>query len=388
MLVIVAFLLGYPKTIVSTFNEKSYNDYLPIVYSNYDFASIDNVTIEEIYKQLKIKNVIYYGAIPNDNLDDTQYILAAINSVPSEEGGIIFFPSGEYIITETIVIEKNGITLQGAGIGRLGYLWGSTVETEGGTILKWEGAENGTLLKIGNSIIPNAGCGVNNIILDGNSKAKHLLVADASYYLSVNNIAGHSWKNGYGIVIKHSSNVPGAGEKYYTWENITLVNPYKNAGGIDIAPEGSGNVNQINITGCNITRHNSINNYSSLRLGYADHISFYRCTFNPSLSTTDFYNNNYVYERINNYAITIQPISGYEIFPMNISFFGTSIYGGINYVNSNLWIDTGYHALLFYPFYSADFQLVPPQGYVNGNLSTLPLNLVGGFTDTGEKIEP
>ena len=359
-------------------------NYIPFIVNN----SEETPEPIEIIDNSGIRNVIDFGAIPNDGLDDSGNIFLAISDLP-ETGGIVFFPPGEFIVTETIVLEKDGITLEGSGQGRLGYMWGTPEVFGGATILKWNGEENGILIRVGNGEFPNAGCTIENLVLDGNGEAKNLIVADASYYLTLENLSGYRWKNAYGIVIKHSQNVVGAGEKFYTWNNITLLNPYKNGGGLDIAPEGSLNVNQINITGCNFGRSNIDDyNYSSLRLGYVDHASFFRCVFMPSISANNWSENGGQYIRENPYAITIDPTSTHRSFPMNITFFGTSIYGGINYIDEHPWNDNGFHSLLFYPFYSADFQIIPPNGYINGNFGILPKNLVGGFTDKGIQLNP
>jgi hypothetical protein len=194
---------------------------------------------------------------------------------------------------------------------------------------------------------------------------------------------GHGWRDGFGIVITHTEGVRGSGEKYHTWEHITLVNPEENGSGIDIAPEGSLNVNQMTLTSCNIARSNVDNpDVTSLRLGYADHVTFNRCVFMPNQPAYEWKD----FERHNLYAITIQPIEGRRSFPMNIAFYGTSIYGGVNYVDTNAWVDHGFSSLLFYPFYTADWQSVPPKGFINGKPSTLPYRLVGGFTDRGDKL--
>jgi hypothetical protein len=88
----------------------------------------------------------------------------------------------------------------------------------------------------------------------------------------------------------------------------------------------------------------------------------------------------------NPYAITVKPIEGREIFPMNITFYGSTMYGGINYDNENPWTEPYYSSLLFYPFYTADGQRLPPAGYINGEPATLPLRMVTGYTDLGNPI--
>jgi len=320
------------------------------------------------------KTIKYYGAVGDGITDDTMAIQRAIDHT-----GLVYFPPGEYAISRTLVVSNNGVTFQGCGTGWVAYMYGYSGK-DVKTSLKWIGEEGGVMLKIGDGTNPNAGCSIRDLLLDGNGLAKNLLVADATYYLRVDNLMGIGWRDGFGIVVTHSKGVRGSGEKYHTWTHVTLINPYENGSGIDIAP-GWGNINQITFESCNIARSNIDNpEVTSLRLGYADHISFFRCTFIPNYPAYLWRSN----ERFNPYAITVQPVENHRHFPMNISFFGTSIYGGINY-NGN-WLSNGYSSLLFYPFYSADGQKVPPAGYINGKPATLPIMLIGGFTDRGIKI--
>ena len=61
---------------------------------------LENVK-KEIINNSCVRNVVDFGAIPNDGLDDTESVFLAIYDLP-ETGGIIFFPPGKFIITETI----------------------------------------------------------------------------------------------------------------------------------------------------------------------------------------------------------------------------------------------------------------------------------------------
>ena len=330
------------------------------------------------------RSILDYGAVGDGITDSTNAIQAAIDAGV----GMVMLPPGEYAVSRTIVVSGSGVTLQGSGIGQLGYMWGTPPTYSGATVLKWVGATGGTLLRIGDGIEPNAGNIVRDMVLDGANQASRLIVADATYYLKVDNIAGYRWRDGYAITITHSRGVRGAGEKFHTWDHLTFVNPYQNGSGIDIAPEGSLNINQISINNCNITRSN-VDDYTvtSLRLGYVDHISFYRCVFMPSISAHDWSQAGGQYVRHNPYAITVQPVKGHRTFPTSVTFYGTSIYGGINYINTVNWIRQAHSALLFYPFYSSDGQRIPPSGFINGQAAGLPAGMVGGYTDTGVPLK-
>ena len=342
--------------------------YIPLITGGKETEAVEN--------KESIKD---YGAVGDGTTDDWQAIQNAI-----DEGGVVAVPPGEYAISQTLVISENGVTLSGSGTGWVAYMYGYPPDNDAVSSIKWIGEPDGTMIKFGDGIEPNAGCRFENILLNGNNLASALLIADATYYLKVDNLIGINWRNGYGIIIKHSDGVRGSGEKYHTWTHINLLNPSEGGSGIDIAPEGSLNVNQVTFTSCNIARANiNDSNISSLRMGYADHISFFRCVFMPNQPASEWRD----YQRLNPYAITVQPIENHRHFPMNIAFYGTSIYGGINYVNENLWLSNGYSSLLFYPYYTADSQVIPPSGYINGLRATLPAMLVGGYTDKGVSLK-
>ena len=55
-----------------------------------------------------------YGAIPNDGIDDSAAIQAAIDACPTN-GAAIFLPAGIYHVTNTVYINKPNIVLRGAG---------------------------------------------------------------------------------------------------------------------------------------------------------------------------------------------------------------------------------------------------------------------------------
>jgi hypothetical protein len=124
---------------------------------------------------------------------------------------------------------------------------------------------------------------------------------------------------------------------------------------------------------------------TSLRLGYTDHIRFMGCLLaanNPSHSYGP------ILSRI---AIEIRPIKDFENnenlyqFPMNVTFLATPFYGGIYHNSIDQMRDANWKqkpALIFYPYYSADRQPVPPLDWTGEKY--LPLDLIGGITDDGK----
>lgn len=87
-----------------------------------------------------------FGAVGNGNADDTASIQAAINSVSGfEKGGTVYFPPGNYRITQTLSVSESNVRLVGEGIGNA---IGGAESTKGSTKLIWGGAVNGTMLRI------------------------------------------------------------------------------------------------------------------------------------------------------------------------------------------------------------------------------------------------
>ena len=59
-----------------------------------------------------IYNVSTYGAIPNDQTDDRTAIMAAIDAAHAAGGGVVFFPAGNYIVSDSLFL-KTGVILRG-----------------------------------------------------------------------------------------------------------------------------------------------------------------------------------------------------------------------------------------------------------------------------------
>lgn len=61
-----------------------------------------------------VYNVRGFGAIGDDNHDDTASVQAAIAACETGGGGVVYFPPGRYKITGTLSSTKSGVSLQGA----------------------------------------------------------------------------------------------------------------------------------------------------------------------------------------------------------------------------------------------------------------------------------
>lgn len=85
-------------------------------YAGYKFG------VEEIpYSRGTVFNVADFGAIADDNIDDTLAIIKTIKAANKVEGPVIVrFPQGKFIITEIIEITRSDFVLQGFGQGKQG----------------------------------------------------------------------------------------------------------------------------------------------------------------------------------------------------------------------------------------------------------------------------
>jgi parallel beta-helix repeat protein len=95
-----------------------------------------------------VVNVKAHGAIGNGVIDDTAAIQAAINTLTSGVGGVVYFPTGTYLITAPITLPVTGemkIRLQGIGVpGGSG--------SGGSTLLEGVGFSGTELIKIGDGV--------------------------------------------------------------------------------------------------------------------------------------------------------------------------------------------------------------------------------------------
>lgn len=63
-------------------------------------------------------NVKLFGAKGDGVTDDTVAIQAAINELPQNNGGVVFFPPGIYVISSSLVLTNiNFVTFRGSGVG-------------------------------------------------------------------------------------------------------------------------------------------------------------------------------------------------------------------------------------------------------------------------------
>lgn len=289
-------------------------------------------------------------------------------------GGVVQLTSDTYEIDETIVIGdatstlpsgRNGITLAGTGSGSSDTDLGPG-RASAPTRLLWVGPPGGTMIKING---PVSGVVIRDLMLDGNGSAGTLIESQRSFNQLVDNVVLRQWASTYAIKI-HASNpyngISGGGAPHQqSWRHVYTVEPANaQAGSLQIG-SGTGNVNQVNFERCTFLHGLSV---PGIDLGFCDHINFVSCFTG-------------VWGAPGNVGTGVQvspPQGGFNTFPTNIVFLGSPIGGGVALNGS--WTAALNAALLFYPYYTADSQPVPPIG---ANSTTLPPLLVGGFTDTG-----
>lgn len=306
-------------------------------------------------------------------------IAAAIAALPAS-GGTVVLPCGNGIsisatitlgnATTTTASTRNGITLTGCGTGPDGI---NMTAISGATRLVWVGSAGGRMIEIHG---PIEGINLSDFTLDGGGLAAQLIHSYRSFQQDVRRMNLIQW-TGTAIAIDADGTYTGAGGGggggapfQQTWELVNIINPSStsaNAVTIGSNVNGNYNVNEVTFTRCQLERGNTDNAYS-LWLGNVDHATFVHSWFLRRSSTTGK-------------AIIVAPQSGAPTWPSNITFIASPLQGGI-YLDQSAatWSNTANPALLFYPFYTADSQAIPPVGAIS---TTLPATLVGGMTDTG-----
>ncbi len=136
-------------------------------------------------------SVIGFGAVGDGVTDDTAAFQAAVAYASAQKGGLIFVPSGTYLISSTITISTANVGFQGEGSA-----WNHTSNpqiAEAATVLRWTGASGGTMLHFisngGVSGQKQSGGGAEEICFDSGVTT---LGTGASYAIRIS-----SWNEGF-----------------------------------------------------------------------------------------------------------------------------------------------------------------------------------------------
>ncbi len=81
-----------------------------IVYADFSRAGIPG----GIPDVKVVVSVVDFGAVPNDDQDDSAAIQAAIAAAGAKGGGAVMLPDGDYIIDQTIRLDRDNVVLRGA----------------------------------------------------------------------------------------------------------------------------------------------------------------------------------------------------------------------------------------------------------------------------------
>jgi hypothetical protein len=163
-------------------------------------------TLHQYHENRAVNVKTDFGAVGDGVTDDTTAIQNAIDAVGAAGGGKIRFPAGVYAISSGLVVEKNGVSLVGAGQGISNYAGGSSaaVRATAATTIKWIGsAGSGTMVKFtsdsadGGTETAKGGGGIDGIFIDGQENALVGLEIQTWFYGEFRNILV-GWVRTYG----------------------------------------------------------------------------------------------------------------------------------------------------------------------------------------------
>lgn len=82
------------------------------IVNNGSLIALDNGNVAELDPD-RMANVKQFGAMGDGITDDTQMIQNAINFIESQNGGTVFFPVGQYKISDTLTVSQSYIKIKG-----------------------------------------------------------------------------------------------------------------------------------------------------------------------------------------------------------------------------------------------------------------------------------
>ncbi len=114
-----------------------------------------------------------YGAVGDGVADDTASVQAAINACATAGGGVVYFPSGQYNVSQLTINGQNNVQLRGAGTSSI-IRWTFNAATLAGSMITITGSANTSLqdLQLNGAGLTNPAVSrLNHLLAIGNATA-------------------------------------------------------------------------------------------------------------------------------------------------------------------------------------------------------------------------
>lgn len=126
-------------------------------------------------------HVSAYGALPDDAIDDTLAVQAAIDAAGASGGGVVGFDAGEYRfqstnnLTDALVVSDHGVVLRGTSSGAGGTVLRQMTKNPNGVDFN----DKEALIRVGSSVSSSQS---QNLLADALKHSKEIRVANNSVY--------------------------------------------------------------------------------------------------------------------------------------------------------------------------------------------------------------
>lgn len=301
-------------------------------------------------------NVRAFGAVGDGINDDTSAIQSAIHAIPAS-GGAVTFPPGIYRVTAPLLLGdgshdaksgKNGVTLQGFGVGA------TPAESSSSSVsrIAWDGVPGGAMLLVNG---PIDGLRIEGLVFDC-----RLASSSAAVGLQLN----HPFKSvfrslmvtnftAFGIDLSAYSNPAGVviGANHNLWENVHLYSPADGATGFRIGADTNGSAPHLDVaknTFINVSVQVIGVDSIGIKFRFTDNLTFVHCDVMATAAGSA--------------AVLVEPPSGDPMFPNAILFLNSSLMNVVG--QSGGW--SGTSPLIFWPYPVGDGQTVPSGTFAAG----------------------
>lgn len=310
--------------------------------------------------------------------NDQIAINAAIASLATY-GGRVILTGNTCGLSSSILISTNNITLESTSAGH--------------PLITWAGSAYGTMINISSTSGTIKRIIIRDMELNANASASTFIFARNVCNSSFENIHGVNWAGasgtpGYALKLESQGTVVSA---FQTWSNCVFdgggvggsafplapTSEYAYGlsigcyvGGIGSAVEPAFGLNEIYFDNCAFVVTDA-NTAIGCKIGACDHV---------------FFSNSYFGSGYPNSAacmgLVVAPQKANAGYPHNVTFSNSPIMGGINYDTTYGTYAGSRPCAIFFPYYTADSQEIPPDQYPSG---TLTID-IGGFTDMGASL--